>query len=75
MKISIIILALLTAGACPAEARDEILLVVGEYDHGAKNIQALADLGVGNMIWIPKPNLIQDGNIFLKPPLQSSAYS
>ena len=62
MKISIIILALLAAGACPAEARDEMPLVVGGHAHGAKNIQALADLGVGNMIWIPKPNLIKDGN-------------
>jgi len=37
-------------------------LYVGGHAHGVKNIQALADLGVGNMIWIPKPNLIQDGN-------------
>jgi len=37
-------------------------LIVGGMTHGAANIQALADLGVGNFVWIPKTNVIQDGN-------------
>lgn len=62
MKAAIFLLILMIAGTFPTDARDEMPLVVGGHAHGAKNIQALADLGCGNMIWIPKPNLIQDGN-------------
>lgn len=47
---------------CLPACAGEMPLFVGTHAHGVKNIQALADLGVGNMIWIPKPNLIQDGN-------------
>ncbi|MHB0998123.1 MAG: hypothetical protein ACYC27_02665 [Armatimonadota bacterium] len=62
MKVSIMLLALMVSVFTPVYAKDTLPLVVGGHAHGAKNIQALADLGCGNMIWIPKPNLIQDGN-------------
>jgi hypothetical protein len=56
------LLAVVMLTACQCVCSDPLPLVVGGHAHGAKNIQALADLGVGNMIWIPKPNLIEDGN-------------
>jgi len=31
-------------------------LLVGGHAHGSENIQALADLGLGNFVWIPKFN-------------------
>lgn len=40
----------------------DLPLLVGGHDHGAVNIQALHDLGVGNFIWIPKHNVPEDGN-------------
>lgn len=36
-------------------AADELPLRVGGQAHGAANIRALADLGLGNFVWIPKP--------------------
>lgn len=57
-----LLLILLLLTTCLAACADQEPIYVGGHAHGARNIQMLADLGVGNMIWIPKPNLIQDGN-------------
>jgi hypothetical protein len=37
-------------------ASAEIPLMVGGHAHGARNIQILKDLGLGNFVWIPKVN-------------------
>lgn len=57
----LLLIALLatSAGRCAAS---DLPLLVGGHDHGAANIQALHDLGVGNFIWIPKHNVPEDGN-------------
>lgn len=47
---------------CLSASAQTPLLLVGGYAHGAANIRALAELGLGNFVWIPKSNLIEDGN-------------
>lgn len=58
----LLVLSALGLVSCQPVCAGPMPLVVGGHAHGARNIQALADLGCGNMIWIPKPNLIKDGN-------------
>lgn len=51
---------LMTAAAgegLPRDAADWPLLV-GGHAHGAENIRTLAELGVGNFVWIPAPGYV-----------------
>ena len=42
------------AAAAHAAPKHPFPLLVGGHAHGAANIRALADLGMGNFVWIPK---------------------
>lgn len=48
--------ALLIIAACTCCYAEEMPLLVGGHAHGKGNIEALAQLGVGNFVWIPKLN-------------------
>lgn len=54
--------ALVLIAACCSCLAADFPLLVGGHDHGARNIEILHDLGVGNFIWIPKRNVPEDGN-------------
>ena len=41
------------AAIIPGTADGTVPLRVGGHAHGAENIRALADLGIGNFVWIP----------------------
>ena len=41
------------AAAAHAAPKHPFPLLVGGHAHGAANIRALADLGMGNFVWIP----------------------
>ncbi len=47
-------MAILATGA----AAQELPLLVGGHAHGAENIKALADLGLGNFVWIPAKDYV-----------------
>ena len=41
---------------------EDIPLLIGAQAHGAENIEALADLGLGNFVWLPPPYYWETGN-------------
>lgn len=51
-KIVYVVTLILILGS--AVSAKDIPLMVGGHAHGVKNVQALADLGIGNFVWIPK---------------------
>jgi hypothetical protein len=50
-----VLAALLGAVCGHAGLAAELPLLVGGQAHGAENIRTLAELGLGNFVWIPKP--------------------
>ena len=51
MRTGSLVLAVVLGSCCAA---GELPLLVGGHAHGAKNIEMLADLGLGNFVWVPK---------------------
>jgi hypothetical protein len=72
MRILSVILAMLAAGVGSTLAEEETPLLVGGHAHGTENIRALAELGLGNFVWIPKPSYSMGNTPWDKAPSGNS---
>lgn len=50
----ILLISVVIGIASVGASAERVPLLVGGHAHGADNIQALSDLGIGNFVWIPK---------------------